>query len=224
VRRNFGFPQPLFVEIIRTVGLSGAGPKGRRLFPETPRPSSNRTREGDVERSPNPLDRHVVVDLETTGLSPRHGHRIIEIGAVAIENGAIVEEFTTLIDPGVPIPTRVQAIHGITEEMLEGQPPPEEALPRFYGCIADSVLIAHNAAFEVTFLRHEFSRLKLGFPNRHVCTLEMSRRSFPRLSDHTLETVYLHLFPDVDFIRQSHRALDDARMTAQIWLAMEEKS
>jgi DNA polymerase-3 subunit epsilon len=162
----------------------------------------------------------VVVDLETTGLSPRHGHRIIEIGSVAIENLAVVEEFTTLIDPGVPIPTTVQAIHGITDEMLEGQPKTEEALLRFSTFIADSTLIAHNAAFEITFLRHEFARLKLGFPNRHVCTLEMSRRRFPRLTDHTLETVYLHLFPDPDFLRQNHRALDDARMTAKIWLKM----
>jgi len=76
----------------------------------------------------NPLDRHVVVDLETTGLSPRHGHRVIEIGAVAVENGAIAEEFSTLIDAGVPIPPEVQAIHGITDEMLEGQPPPEDVM------------------------------------------------------------------------------------------------
>ena len=62
--------------------------------------------------------RHVVVDLETTGLSPRQGHRVIEIGAVAVENGAVVGEFTTLIDAGVPVPPVVQAIHGITDEML----------------------------------------------------------------------------------------------------------
>ena len=172
------------------------------------------------ENPPEPLGRHVVVDLETTGLSPRQGHRIIEIGAVAVEGGAIADEFTTLIDAGVPIPTTVQAIHGITAEMLEGQPKTEEALLRFSNFIADSVLIAHNAAFEVTFLRHEFARLKLGFPNRHVCTLEMSRSRLPRLPDYTLETVYLHLFPDADFLRQNHRALDDARMTARIWLAM----
>jgi DNA polymerase III epsilon subunit-like protein len=91
------------------------------------------------ENPPNPLGRHVVVDLETTGLSPRHGHRVIEIGAVAVERGAIVDEFTTLIDAGVPIPPTVQAIHGITDEMLEGQPRPEEALPRFYDFITGSV-------------------------------------------------------------------------------------
>ncbi len=183
----------------------------------------NRLREQTIalEKPPHPHDRHVVVDLETTGLSPRRGHRVIEIGAVALEKGAVVEEFTTLINPGVRIPPEVQAIHGITEEMLEGQPTPEQVLPRFYAFIAESVLVAHNAAFDVGFLRHEFARLKLGLPHRHLCTLEMSRRRFPRLADHTLETVYLHLFPDADFLRQSHRALDDARMTARIWLTIQ---
>jgi DNA polymerase-3 subunit epsilon len=183
-----------------------------------------RTREDAVTAvgAPPPRDRHVVVDVETTGLSPRHGHRVIEIGAVALEEGVVVEEFTTLIDAGVPIPYAVQAIHGITDEMLEGSPKPEEALPQFHEFIGDSPLIAHNAAFEVTFLRHEFARLKMGFPNRHVCTLEMSRRLLPRLPDYTLETIYLHLFPDPAFIRQNHRTLDDARMTASIWMAMAE--
>jgi DNA polymerase-3 subunit epsilon len=166
------------------------------------------------------MHRHVVFDLETTGLSPRQGHRVIEIGAVAVEHGAVVGEFTTLIDPGIPVPPVVQAIHGITDEMLEGQPKPEEVLPLFRAFIADSVLVAHNAAFDVRFLRHEFARLKMGLPNRHVCTLEISRLRFPRLIDRTLETVYLHLFPEAGLHRQNHRALDDARMTAKIWLKM----
>ena len=168
-----------------------------------------------------PRDEWVALDCETTGLWPRQGHRVIEIGAVAVQNGGVVGEFTTLIDPGVPVPPVVQAIHGITDEMLAGQPPPEEILPLFSAFIADSVLVAHNAAFDVRFLRHEFARLKMGLPNRHVCTLEMSRRCFPRLPDHTLETIYLHLFPEAGLHRQNHRALDDARMTAKIWLKME---
>jgi DNA polymerase III subunit epsilon len=166
-------------------------------------------------------ERHVVFDLETTGLSPRQGHRVIEIGAVALENGEIVDEFATLIDAGVPVPPTVQAIHGITDEMLEGRPKPEEVLPLFGAFIADSVLVAHNAAFDIRFLRHEFARLRMSLPNRHVCTLEMSRLRFPRLIDRTLETVYLHLFPEAGLHRQKHRALDDARMTAKIWLKME---
>jgi DNA polymerase-3 subunit epsilon len=164
--------------------------------------------------------RHVVFDTETTGLWPRRGHRIIEIGAVAVENGVVVGEFTSLIDAGLKIPVEVQAIHGITDEMLEGQPKPEEALPLFEDFIRDSVLIAHNASFDVGFLRHEFARLQMALPHRHLCTLEMSRRLLPHLPDHTLETVYLHLCPEAIFHRQNHRALDDARMTAKIWLKM----
>jgi DNA polymerase-3 subunit epsilon len=181
----------------------------------------SRERTIGIENRMNPLDRHVVVDLETTGLSPRHGHRVIEIGAVAVENGAIAGEFSTLIDAGVPIPPAVQAIHGITDAMLEGQPPPEEVFPRFYAFIADSVLVAHNAVFDIRFLRHEFARLGMRLPHRYLCTLEMSRLLIPRLPDHTLETIYLHLFPDTKFLRQNHRALDDARMTAKIWMAMQ---
>lgn len=171
---------------------------------------------------PPPAERHVVVDVETTGLSPRQGHRVIEIGAVAIEEGEVVGEFSSLIDAGVPVPLVVQAIHGITDEMLAGQPAPEQVLPLFARFIRESVLIAHNAAFDVRFLRHEFARLGMTLPHPHLCTLELSRRRLPRLTDHTLETVYLHLFPDAGLHRQNHRALDDARMTAKIWLRLME--
>jgi DNA polymerase-3 subunit epsilon len=181
-----------------------------------------RTREDAIAAvgEPPPRARHVVVDVETTGLSPRHGHRVIEIGAVALEEGMVVEEFTTLIDAGVPIPYEVQAIHGITDEMLEGQPKPEAILPMFHAFIRDSVLVAHNAPFDIRFLRHEFARLGMGLPHPHLCTLELSRRRLPRLTDHTLETVYLHLFPEAGLHRQNHRALDDARMAAKIWLRL----
>lgn len=168
----------------------------------------------------NTAERHVIFDLETTGLSPRQGHRIIEIGAVSVENGAVVGEFSTLIDAGIPVPPVVQAIHGITDEMLEGQPKPEEVLPRFGTFIAGSVLVAHNAAFDIRFLRHELARLKMGLPNRHACTLELCRSRLARLPDYTLETIYLHLFPEAGLHRQNHRALDDARMTAKIWMKL----
>lgn len=173
-----------------------------------------------IPRANETKSRHVVIDVETTGLSPKQGHRVIEIGAVALEDGVVVGEFSSLIDAGVPVPYAVQAIHGITEEMLEGQPTPEEALQLFAGFIRDSVLVAHNAPFDIRFLRHEFARMGMGLPHRYLCTLEMSRRRLPRLMDHTLATVYLHFFPDADLLRQSHRALDDARMTAMIWIKM----
>ncbi|MBN1829144.1 MAG: 3'-5' exonuclease [Deltaproteobacteria bacterium] len=170
--------------------------------------------------APPQAERFVAIDVETTGLSPRAGHRVIEIGAVAIEEGHIVGEFATLIDAGVSVPYAVQAIHGITDAMLAGQPRPEEALPLFSRFIRESTLIAHNAPFDLRFLRHEFARLGLGLPHPHRCTLALSRHRLPRLADHSLETVYRHLFPEADFLRQSHRALEDARLAAKIWLKL----
>jgi len=169
------------------------------------------------------FNRHVVVDVETTGLSAADGDRVFEIGAVNIQDREIVSEFATLIDPGVFIPWGAQQIHGITDEMLIGQPTPEQVIPLFNEFIRESVLIAHNAQFDLRFLRSEFARLRMRLPHRHVCTLEMSRSRFPRLRDHKLETVYRHLFGDTAGSSQRHRALDDARMTARIWLKMEDQ-
>jgi DNA polymerase III epsilon subunit len=164
--------------------------------------------------------RHVVLDVETTGLSLRYGHRVIEVGAIAVEGGKPVGEFTTLINPGVTIPREASKIHGITISMLSGQPMPEEILPRVSEFIQDSVLVAHHAVFDISFLRREFERIKLGFPHHYVCTLEMSKRCFPHLANYKLETVYRHIFGNYPEGGQTHRALADARMTAAIWLAM----
>jgi DNA polymerase-3 subunit epsilon len=165
--------------------------------------------------------RHVVIDIETTGLSPRRGHRIIEIGAIAIENGHPTEEFCRLVKIDRKIPPEVQRIHGITDEMLAGEPMAEEILPRLYDFLGDGVIVAHNARFDVGFLRHEFGRLSLPLKNRSVCTLEMSRHLYPRLPNHKLDTVYRHLFGEIRTGIRRHRALDDARMAARIWMEMQ---
>jgi DNA polymerase-3 subunit epsilon len=95
----------------------------------------------------NLISRHVVLDIETTGLYPHRGDRLVEIGAVAIESGRCVAEFESLIDCGKAIPRRAQDVHGITTEMLNGQPSPEEVLPRFLRFASRSTLVAHNAKF-----------------------------------------------------------------------------
>lgn len=170
----------------------------------------------------NPLSRHVVLDVETTGLSPQHGARIIEIGAVAVENSQCVAEFETLIDCGVAIPRAAWEVHGITAEMLDGQPAPEEALSSFMDFAARSTLVAHNAKFDIGFLRHELGRLGMGMYNRYVCTLQMSRRLYPQLPNFKLDTVCNFLLDEADLNVNRHRALDDARLTAKIWLRMTE--
>ena len=164
--------------------------------------------------------RYVVFDVETTGLSPVYGDRVIEIGAIAVEKKQIAGEFHSLVNVGKRIPFPAHQIHGITNDMLTGQPLPEEAFPRFHAFVGDGILVAHNARFDVGFLKYEFSRLGLGLSNKYLCTLEMSRRRFPRLRNHKLETVYRHLFREPIGAIQQHRALDDARMVARVWMEM----
>ena len=98
----------------------------------------------------NIKQRYVSFDVETTGLYPQRGDRIIEIGAVAIEDGTVTEEFHSFLNTGKPIPLAAQKIHGIRVEMLTGKPGPEEVMPRFIAFISNSVLIAHNAKFDMT--------------------------------------------------------------------------
>lgn len=165
--------------------------------------------------------RVVALDVETTGLSPNHGHRIIEIGAVAIENGRMIEEFHALVNAGRRISLAAQEVHGITDEMLVGHPPPEVVYPELHRFITGSLLVAHNAPFDISFLRHEFYRLGLSLNQSVVCTLNHSRRYCRGLSNYRLETVARYFLGALPFDRRRHRALDDARLVAQVWMALE---
>ncbi|MDT8316860.1 MAG: 3'-5' exonuclease [bacterium] len=165
--------------------------------------------------------RTVVFDLETTGLSPFRGDRIIEIGAIIVEGGSIVREYHSLIDAGRPVSIHAFKVNGINREMLAHAPKPETVMPEFKDFISDSVLVAHNAKFDIGFLRYEFSRQGIAFSNRHHCTLTDARRLYPKLQNHRLETVYRHLFGALPDKVNMHRALDDARMTARVWMEIE---
>jgi DNA polymerase III epsilon subunit len=164
--------------------------------------------------------RYVVLDVETTGLYAWRGDRIIEIGAIEIMNGLIVEEFHSFIAIGKPISKAAQKIHGITAEMLIGQSDAKEVLTSFRRFIGTSILVAHNADFDIKFLRYELSRLGLGMSNGYLCTMRMSKKKFPELPNHKLETVSQHVLGKLPEGLRLHRALDDARMVAMIWLAM----
>ena len=168
----------------------------------------------------NSTNRYVALDVETTGFSPKNGDRVIEIGAVAIENQSIIAEFSSLIDAGKMIPWQVQKVHGITNEMLYGKPKSDEVLPEFYKFITGSILVAHNAAFDIGFLRHEFALLGMSLNNRSLCTLKMSRKRYPHLPNHKLETVSRYLLRKSANQMRMHRALDDAKLAAAIWLKM----
>jgi DNA polymerase III epsilon subunit len=127
---------------------------------------------------------YVILDVETTGLYAAQGDRIIEIGAIAVRNGAVIDEFHSLVKTPKQISKNAQAVHGITDAILIGQPTPEEIFPRFYDFIKDSVLVAHNAKFDVGFIRHEVRMQKFVFNHKYICTLEMSQCRFPDLPNH----------------------------------------
>lgn len=169
------------------------------------------------------MNRLVFIDVETTGLDPRKGHRIIEIGVIAMENNQIMKEFQTLVQINHPIPRDVSKIHGITNDLLTNQPEPEHVYPQVRDFICDSLLVAHNATFDIGFLQAEFKRFEIKIDNNSICTLELSRRRYPRLPNYKLSTVYQHLVGEQPADARKHRALDDARMVAAIWMAMEGK-
>ena len=165
----------------------------------------------------------VAIDVETTGLLPMRGHRVIEIAAVRISGNSLGETFHSLIDCGQPVPFGVQQINGITDEMMIGQPDPALVFDCFRQFVDKSVLVAHNAAFDRAFIHNEFGRLGWSFTNRMQCTLALSHWVFPYLPYHRLETVFQHIFPDDAETVQLHRAINDARVVARIWLEMRKR-
>ena len=157
---------------------------------------------------------YVVFDIETTGFTAGY-HKITEIGAVKIEDGVITEEFHQLIDPGVPVPWKITEITGITDELLVGQPTIEKILPLFLEFCKECALVAHNASFDMSFIKANAAEQELVCNFDIIDTLSLARRLFPRLENHKLNTVANHLN-----IKHSnhHRAMGDAKATAQIFL------
>ena len=160
----------------------------------------------------------IAFDLETTGLSPDF-NRIVEVGAVRFRaDGTELDRMEQLVDPRCRIPNDVIKIHGITDEMVRGQPPIEDVLPEFARFLghSETILLAHNASFDVGFLSAAFSRCNADLPEHPIIdTLALSRRTLPRLRNHRLETVARHLrIAD----STEHRALGDALVVRSVFL------
>ncbi len=158
----------------------------------------------------------VVFDLETTG-AKTPPCRITEIGAYRVRKGEIIEEFQTLVNPETLIPLFISQLTGITDAMVKNAPRFAEIAAEFLNFIGDSILVAHNAHFDLRFLNHEISRMHKDYRvgNQHLCTVKMSRKLLPQIENHRLNTV-------ADYYRVSlinhHRATDDARATAHIFV------
>ncbi len=163
-------------------------------------------------------DSVVVLDFETTGLSPAYGDRAIEIGAVLVEHGVIVDRFQKLMNPGFRISRFIEDYTGITNEMLKDQPCCEEVMAEFSEFIAGHNIVAHNASFDRRFLDYELKRAKRVYEGACCCSLLVSRRIYQDSPNHKLQTLVSHAA-----IRQAgkfHRALADAEMTAHLWMSM----
>jgi DNA polymerase-3 subunit epsilon len=162
----------------------------------------------------------VVVDLETTGLKPGPA-AITEIAAIRITNGRMEEEFTTLVNPGRRVPPMITRLTGINDDMLRDQPPIEGVFPQLQAFLGSSVLVAHNADFDLSFLNFDARRL-LSTPllNPSLCTLRLARRLLTGVRSRSLDAVAASLGV-ATFDR--HRALGDARITAEVFLILLEK-
>ncbi len=155
-----------------------------------------------------------VVDLETTGLDYKLD-RILEIGAVRLEDGLVAAEYHALVNPEVPLRESNIAIHGITSSMVRGCPRIQEILPQFLGFLADTPLVAHNAVFDYNFLNQN-SQLLLGreLPNPIIDTSTLAKEVFPREKALSLERLVVLMGKTAEGL---HRALNDARALASVY-------
>jgi len=160
----------------------------------------------------------VVVDVEATG-AKTPPNRLIELGAYRIRKGKIVDKFLQLVNPEIPIPRFVMTLTGISNEMVRRAPVFAEVAPKWLDFVSDSVLIAHNAPFDTSFLNHEISRVYPGhrMVNPHLCTVRLSRRAMPELMNHRLDTIANHF--SIPIVSR-HRAGSDAQATAEIFLLL----
>jgi len=163
-------------------------------------------------------DTVVVLDFETTGLSPDQGDRAIEIGAVRIESGRMTDRFQCLMNPGRPVSGFIEQYTGITNAMLRGAPPCKQVMAEFGDFIEDFDLVAHNASFDRRFLDSELGRLRRRYAGEFACSMLVARRIYPDAPNHKLGTLIAHR--NIPPVGTFHRALADAEMTARLWLGM----
>ena len=163
-----------------------------------------------------PATEYAVIDFETTGLSAGW-HRVIEVGAVIVCKGEVVDTFVQLMHPGTRIPAFITGLTGISDAMVRGQPPPEAVMPRLKNFLGSRPCIAHNAAFDARFFFAEMERAGLPDERPFLCSMKLARRLVPEAPNHRLGTLVQHLFLETPDGSRAHRALDDVLMTVALW-------
>jgi DNA polymerase III subunit epsilon len=160
----------------------------------------------------------VVVDVETTGGTPATGHRVTEVAAVCVSGGAVVDVFSSLVNPGRPIPSMITRLTGITDAMVRDAPPFRDVAARLCEVLDGRVFVAHNAPFDWRFVCAELEAGGgVALRGRKLCTVRLARKLLPQLPSRSLDALveYFDLRMEA-----RHRAEDDARATAQLLLRL----
>lgn len=158
------------------------------------------------------INSYVCVDIETTGLNAKE-ERIIEIGAVKVIDGQVVDTFHSFLQPGRPVGERIEALTGITDEMLVGAPLPKEIMPKFWHFCEDLPLLGHNLIFDYSFLKKGMVNEKLTFEKVGIDTLRIARKYLSDLESRKLEFLCQHF----EIKHTAHRALGDAMATHELY-------
>ena len=164
---------------------------------------------------PSSADSIIVLDFETTGLSPQQGDRAIEIGAVKLHQGEVIDRFQSLMNPGFRVSGFIEGYTGITNNMLRSAPSCAEVMDQFADFIQGSNLLAHNASFDQRFLDAELALIRRDYAGKFACSLLVSRRLHQETSSHKLGDLVKYHQIENDGV--FHRALADAEMTARLW-------
>ena len=161
-----------------------------------------------------------VIDIETTGLNESYC-RAIEVAAVIVRDGEVVDSFVQLMHPGYRIPYFITELTGISDSMLKGMPRPEAVMPKLRDFIGDRFCIAHNANFDSRFYHAEMSRAGIAHERNFFCTVLLSRRLIQDSPNHQLGTLTHHLNLPRPAEGTYHRALYDVMLTVELWKHIE---
>lgn len=162
----------------------------------------------------NIMNKIVVIDFETTGLSPGLGDRATEVAAVIIDDHKIIDSYQSLMNAGVAIPSYIQQLTGISNAMIRKAPSCQQVMRELADFVGDMPLVAHNASFDTKFLDAEWARIHYERRQTFACSMLLSRRIYPHIPDHKLGTLVRHL--KLPTTGKYHRALADAEMTASL--------
>jgi DNA polymerase III subunit epsilon len=160
-------------------------------------------------------DELIVIDFETTGLSPEQGDRITEVAAVRVSGNGIVDRYESLANCGVKVPTYITALTGINQRMVDKAPPVTQVMQELLGFVGDAPIVAHNASFDQRFFVTECSRAALSYQqDDFICSIRAARRVFPHFESYALGSLARQL--GISFGGAAHRAAADAEVTANV--------